>query len=62
VAADLRPRQWLLIRDSIVEAIAAEREACARAAEEAAGRYQGSPGDPKGICALVAAAIRSRGA
>jgi hypothetical protein len=60
VAADLRPRQWGLIRDSIVEAIAEEREACALAAEGAAASYPGSPGDLKTLCAFIAAAIRSR--
>lgn len=59
VAADLRPRQWGLIRDSIVEAIAEEREACARAAEGAAGTYRGSAADLKAICAHIAAAIRA---
>ena len=60
VAADLRPRQWVVIRDSILEAIGEEREACARMAEEAASRYAGSPGNPKAIGTFVAAAIRNR--
>jgi len=60
VAADLRPRQWVVIRDSIVEALAEEREACARTATEAAARYAGSPGDLRAIGAYVAAAIRNR--
>jgi hypothetical protein len=62
VAADLRPRQWGLIRDSIVEAIAEERDACARAAEEAAAAYTGSPGDLEAVGAFIAAAIRARAA
>lgn len=60
VAADLRPRQWVVIRESIVEAIGDEREACARVAEEAAARYPGSPGDLAAVCAFIAAAIRTR--
>lgn len=60
VAADLRPRQWVVIRDSIVEALGEEREACARTAEDAAARYTGSPGDLRAIGAFVAAAIRNR--
>ena len=60
VAADLRPRQWTAIRDSFVEAISEEREACARVAEEVATRYTGSPGDVKAMAALIATAIRSR--
>jgi hypothetical protein len=62
VAADLRPRQWGLIRDSIVEAIAEEREACARAAEEAATSYSRNAGDTRALCAFIAAAIRNRDA
>jgi len=62
VAADLRPRQWVVIRDSIVEAIAEEREACARAAEEAAAGYSGSAGDLKAVSAYIASAIRAHGA
>jgi hypothetical protein len=60
VAADLRPRQWGLIRDSIVEAIAQEREACARIAEEGAATYPGGPGDIKALGAFIASAIRNR--
>jgi hypothetical protein len=60
VAADLRPRQWVVIRDSIVEALDEEREACARTAEEAVSRYAGIPGDIRAIGAFVAAAIRNR--
>ena len=59
VAADLRPRQWTAIRDSFVEALSEEREACARVAEEVAAGYAG-PGDAKAIAALIATAIRSR--
>ncbi len=61
VAADLRPRQWAAIRNSIVEALAVEREACARAAEEAAAAFTGPPSDPRAIAARIAAAIRARG-
>ena len=60
VAADLRPRQWAVIRDSLVEALGEEREACARTAEQAAARYAGSPGDLRAIGVFVAAAIRNR--
>jgi hypothetical protein len=60
VAADLRPRQWVVIRDSFVEALSEEREACAAMAEDAAARYSGNPGDLKAIGASVAAAIRNR--
>ena len=60
VAADLRPRQWAAIRDSFVEALGEEREACARLAEEAAARYTGSPGDVAAIGAFIAASIRNR--
>jgi len=60
VAADLRPRQWTAIRDSFVEALSEEREACARVAEEVAARYTGSPEDAKALAALIAAAIRTR--
>ncbi len=60
VAADLRPRQWAAIRNSIVDALAEEREACARTAEEAAAAYGGPPSDPKALAALIAAAIRAR--
>jgi hypothetical protein len=62
VAADLRPRQWAVIRDSIVEALGEEREGCAQIAEAAAARYTGSPGDLDAIGAFVAAAIRKRDA
>jgi hypothetical protein len=59
VAADLRPRQWTAIRDSIVEALAEEREACARTAEETAAAYDSPPSD-KALAAHIAAAIRAR--
>lgn len=61
VAADLRPRQWTAIRDSIAEALAEEREACARAAEGAAAGFQGDSSDLKVLAAHIAAAIRARG-
>ncbi len=60
VAADLRPRQWAAIRDSIGEALAEEREDCARAAEEAAAGFRGDPSDVKALAAHIAAAIRIR--
>ena len=60
VAADLRPRQWVVIRDSIVDAVGEEREACARTAEEATARYAGNPGDLRAMGKFVAAAIRAR--
>jgi hypothetical protein len=60
VAADLRPRQWVVIRDSFVEALSEEREACAAIAEEAVARYPGNPENLKAIGAFVAAAIRNR--
>ena len=60
VAADLRPRQWAVIRDSFAEALGEEREACARIAEEAAVRYTGSAGDLGAFGAFIAAAIRTR--
>ena len=59
VAADLRPRQWTAIRDSFLEALSEEREACARVAEEVAARYTG-PGDVRALATLIAAAIRNR--
>jgi hypothetical protein len=62
VAADLRPRQWAVIRDSIADALGEEREACARIAEAAAVRYTGSPGNFEAIGSFIAAAIRNRGA
>jgi hypothetical protein len=40
VAADLRPRQWVVIRDAFVEALSEEREACRAIAEETAARYR----------------------
>ncbi len=52
VAADLRPRQWTAIRDSTVEALAEEREACARAAEEAAAAYDGPTSDREALAIL----------
>lgn len=57
VAADLRPRQWTVIRDALLEVIAEEREACARAAEAAVAAYAGAPPD---LAAHVATAIRAR--
>ena len=60
VAADLRPRQWTAIRDSFVEALSEEREACARVAEEVATRYAGSPGDARALAAAISTAIRNR--
>ena len=60
VAADLRPRQWAAIRDSFDEAVAEEREACAKTAESAAERYSGSPADLKALVAFIASAIRGR--
>ncbi len=60
VAADLRPRQWAAIRDSIVEALAEEREACARVAEEVAAAFGDPPSDAKALAAHIAAAIRAR--
>jgi hypothetical protein len=62
VAADLRPRQWVVIRDSFVEALSEEREACAAIVEEAVARYPGNPENLKAIGAFVAAAIRNRAA
>jgi hypothetical protein len=58
VAADLRPRQWAVIRDSIVEALGEERRR-ARGRPKKAARYAGT-GDLSGRSVLVAAAIRTR--
>ena len=62
VAADLRQRHWVQIRDSFVEALAEEGEACARAAEETAAGWDASRGDATALAAAIAAAIRRRGA
>ena len=62
VAADLRPRQWAVIRDSFAEALGEEREASARIAEAAALHYTGSPGDLGAFGSFIAAAIRNRDA
>jgi hypothetical protein len=60
VAADLRPRQWTAIRDSILEALAKEREACAQAAEAAVRSFGRDPTDLETVAAHVVAAIRGR--
>ena len=60
VAADLRPRRWTAIRDSFLEALAEEREACAQAAEAAVRSFGGDPTNLKSVAAHVAATIRAR--
>ncbi len=42
VAADLRPRQWTAIRDSLLEAMAEEREGCVEAAQAAIRSFRAS--------------------
>jgi hypothetical protein len=61
VAADLRPRQWTAIRDSILEALAEEREACAETAQAAVRRFRGNSTELDSLAAHVAEAIRTRG-
>ena len=60
VAADLRPRLWTAIRDSFLEALAEEREACAQAAEAAVRGFGGDPTNLKTVAAHVVTAIRAR--
>jgi hypothetical protein len=60
VAADLRPRQWAAIRDSIVEALAEEREACAQAAAAAVRSFGGNATNLESMAAHVAESIRAR--
>jgi len=62
VAADLRQRHWMQIRDSVVEALAEEREACARVAEETAAGWDASRGDAAALAAAIVSAIRRRDA
>ncbi len=61
VAADLRPRQWAAIRDSIVEALTEEREACAHAAQSAVRSFRGDTADLESVAAHIAESIRARG-
>jgi hypothetical protein len=61
VAADLRPRQWTAIRDSLLDALAEEREACAEEALAAVRRFRGDPAQLESLAAHVADAIRARG-
>jgi hypothetical protein len=61
VAADLRPRQWTAIRDSLLEAVAEEREACAEEALIAVRTFRGDPTQLDGLATTVAEAIRGRG-
>jgi len=61
VAADLRPRQWTAIRDSLLEALAEEREACAEEALVAVKCFRGDPTQTESLAAHVAEAIRARG-
>ena len=60
VAADLRPRQWTAIRDSILEALAEEREACAETAQGAVRHFRGNSTELESLAAHVAEAIRTR--
>jgi hypothetical protein len=57
---DLRQRQRVVIRDSLVEALAEGREACAQAAEAAVRSFGGDPINLKTLAAHVVAAIRAR--
>ena len=61
VAADLRPRQWVAIRDSILEAPGEEREACAEAAKAAVRSFRGDATRLDEVSRHVAEAIQARG-
>jgi hypothetical protein len=61
VAADLRPRQWTAIRDSIREALDEERAACAEAAQTAIRSFGGDAAHLEKLAVRVAEAIRTRG-
>jgi hypothetical protein len=61
VAADLRPRQWTAIRDSLMEALAEEREACAEEVLVAVNSFREDPAQIERLAAHVAEAIRARG-
>ena len=61
VAADLRPRQWTAIRDSLREALDDERAACAVAAQTAVRSFAGDVAHLENLAIRVAEAIRTRG-